>query len=112
MKKINLFTFGLALSLGSLFGQGQVTITDADLVGNTTYNWTKNNEYLLDGFVFVESGSTLNIEEGTVIKAKETISKAINYAKEIEKPIFLSPFLFISCYASELIKMLKLYLPH
>ena len=78
MNKINLFTFGLALSLGSLFGQGQVTITDADLVGNTTYNWTKNNEYLLDGFVFVESGSTLNIEEGTVIKAKETPSTADN----------------------------------
>ena len=31
--------------------------------------------------------------------------KAINYSKEIEKPILFSPFLFVSCYSSELIKM-------
>ncbi|MGE0089718.1 MAG: hypothetical protein AB7S50_09630 [Bacteroidales bacterium] len=32
--------------------------------------WTKNNVYLLDGFVFVNPGQTLTIEAGTVIKAK------------------------------------------
>jgi hypothetical protein len=47
-----------------------VNITDADL-GNGTYNWTKNNVYVLDGLVFLESGGVLNIQEGTVVKFKE-----------------------------------------
>jgi hypothetical protein len=38
-------------------------------VGNVT--WTKDKEYLLDGIVFVNQGQTLNIEAGTIIKAKE-----------------------------------------
>jgi len=49
--------------------QHVVTVTDADLNGTTT--WTSDNEYLLDGFVFLEEG-TLTIEAGTVIKGKET----------------------------------------
>lgn len=52
--------------------QTVITITDADLQPNQTYNWTKDNIYLLDGFVFVDSGATLNIEAGTIIQAKET----------------------------------------
>ena len=44
-----------------------VNITDADL-GNGTYNWTKNNTYVLDGLVFLEEGGCLNIEAGTVVK--------------------------------------------
>ena len=43
-------------------------IVDDDLVGGTTYNWTANNTYILNGLVYLESGSTLNIEAGTVIK--------------------------------------------
>lgn len=37
---------------------------------NTTaeLNWTNNNTYILDGFVTVPSGSTLSIQEGTVIR--------------------------------------------
>jgi len=53
---------------------GQITIGDDDLVGGQTYNWTADNEYLLDGFVFLEEGSVLNIEAGTVIRGKETPS--------------------------------------
>lgn len=49
----------------------QVVITDADL-GTETYTWTKDNVYLLDGNVFLEAGGVLNIEAGTVIKAKTT----------------------------------------
>ncbi len=56
----------------SLTAQTTVTIKDADLVGGQTYNWTNNNVYLLDGFVFLEDGGVLNIEAGTVIKGKET----------------------------------------
>ena len=32
--------------------------------------WTKNKVYILDGFVFVNSGQILTIEAGTVIKGR------------------------------------------
>ncbi|MEN0004781.1 MAG: T9SS type A sorting domain-containing protein [Bacteroidota bacterium] len=63
-----LLLFGLLSTMS--FAQ-QITITDASLVGNTVYNWTADNEYLLDGYVFLEEGSVLNIEPGTVIKGKQ-----------------------------------------
>jgi len=47
-------------------------VTDADIPPGGTVNWTSDNTYLLDGFVFVEDGSVLNIEAGTVIKGKAT----------------------------------------
>ncbi|MEZ4913188.1 MAG: T9SS type A sorting domain-containing protein [Chitinophagales bacterium] len=68
MKKI-IYTFALLLCSVLGFTQNIVTITDADL-GNGTYNWTNDNTYLLDGFVYVEEGGVLNIEAGTVIKGK------------------------------------------
>jgi len=48
----------------------QILITDEDLVAGETYNWTTNNEYLIDGYVYLEEGACLNIEPGTVIKGK------------------------------------------
>jgi hypothetical protein len=33
-------------------------------------NWTADNEYVLNGFVYVLDGATLNIAAGTVVKAK------------------------------------------
>jgi len=45
-----------------------VPITDADIAPGQTVNWTKDKIYLLNGLVFVEEGSTLNIEAGTVVK--------------------------------------------
>ena len=48
-----------------------ITVSDGganDIVGNTT--WTSDNVYLLEGRVFVESGETLTIQAGTVIKGK------------------------------------------
>jgi len=56
----------------------QIVIQDGDLVGGQTYNWTSNNVYLLDGFVFLEDGGVLNIEPGTVIKAMESPSTSDN----------------------------------
>ena len=47
------------------------TITVADNGSGTgTTTWTNDNIYLLDGFVFVNSGQTLTIQPGTVIKGK------------------------------------------
>ncbi len=37
--------------------------------GNTV-NWTADKTYVLDGFVFVNDGQTLNIAEGTIIQGK------------------------------------------
>ncbi|MFT4661007.1 MAG: hypothetical protein ACI8XB_001278 [Patiriisocius sp.] len=36
--------------------------------GTGTVTWTNDNIYILDGFIFVNSGQTLTIEPGTVIK--------------------------------------------
>ena len=55
------------LLFSSTFIFGQITIRDADLT-NGNYNWTKDNVYYLDGYVFLEEGGVLNIEAGTVIK--------------------------------------------
>ncbi len=49
-------------------GMGQtVNIVDSSLVGGKTYNWSKENTYVLDGLVFLEEGGVLNIEAGTVV---------------------------------------------
>ena len=78
MKKVLFST--LALGLISLVGFSQtvVNITDADLNGGETYNWTKDNIYMLDGFVFLENEGVLNIEAGTVIKGKESPTSGDN----------------------------------
>ena len=67
---------GMSMSVGetktiSLSGTTHETITVKDDGNGTgTTNWTANNIYLLDGFVFVNDGQTLTIEAGTVIKGK------------------------------------------
>lgn len=43
-----------------------VEINAQSITTNTT--WTSNNVYLLKGFTFVESGATLTIQPGTIIK--------------------------------------------
>ncbi len=50
-------------------GHKLITIKDNGN-GIGTQTWTANNTYLLDGFCFVNSGQTLTIEAGTVIKGK------------------------------------------
>ncbi len=45
-----------------------VTVTDTDIQPGQTVYWTADNVYHLDGRVFVDDGSALHIEAGTVIK--------------------------------------------
>lgn len=59
----------LTVTTSSLFAQ--TVITDASINAGDNITWTADTEYLLDGFVYVEAGATLNIEAGTVIKARE-----------------------------------------
>ena len=47
-----------------------VTVAAGNISTNTT--WTKNNVYLLNGFVYVTTGATLTIEAGTVIRGDKT----------------------------------------
>lgn len=64
----------LLLSAGFACAQNTIDIADADLMAGQTYNWTKNNTYLLTGTVFLEEGGKLNIEAGTVIKFAPNVS--------------------------------------
>ena len=54
-----------ALLLAAPLAQAQVRVTD-DITTSTT--WTADNEYLLDGLVFVDGNATLTIEPGTVVR--------------------------------------------
>ena len=51
---------------------GQVTVTDASIQAGQEVTWTSDNEYLMDGLVYVEDGAVLNILPGTVIRGKTT----------------------------------------
>jgi len=64
------YTLLLLLTFLSCNIFAQTIITDADLEGDQTYTWTNDNEYLLDGYVYLEAGGVLNIEPGTVVRAK------------------------------------------
>jgi len=66
MKKVILF-FALVVSVATS-ALSQVVVS-GDIASNTT--WTKNNTYLLSGFVYVTNGATLTIEPGTVIKGEK-----------------------------------------
>jgi len=72
------------------------------LTSNTT--WTKNNVYLLQGLVFVDSGVTLTIEAGTVVRgdASTIISTLIiqRNAKLIANGTPCNPIVFTSSKAA------------
>jgi hypothetical protein len=82
---------GWTLSLGDVDAQANantgttITVTDATMTAaGSEVNWTSENTYLLDGFVFVNDGQTLNIEAGTVVKGKpgqEELASALIVAK-------------------------------
>ena len=62
---LSLALCGLAATASA---QQTIVVTDADLVGGQTYNWTANNTYLLNGLVYLEAGGRINIAAGTVVK--------------------------------------------
>ena len=47
-----------------------VDVSDADIAAGTNVVWTADNEYVLNGLVFVDAGASLTIQPGTVIKGK------------------------------------------
>ena len=62
-----IYTTILAIFMVSALFAADIVIKDADL-GSATYEWTNDNVYILDGYVYLEDGGVLNIEAGTVIK--------------------------------------------
>lgn len=67
----------LILSILSLAScrKSDIMVDDRNLVnddgnGTGTITWTADEDYVLEGFVFVNPGQTLTIEPGTVIRAK------------------------------------------
>ena len=69
MKKVFFISFIICmLPLAAL--ANTITVTDDSINAAENVTWTSDNEYLLDGFVFVEDGAVLTIEAGTVIKGK------------------------------------------
>ncbi|MEM9528954.1 MAG: T9SS C-terminal target domain-containing protein, partial [Bacteroidota bacterium] len=73
LRFILLYGVSLFLCLNTLKAQNQIFITDADLLGDSTYSWTSDNEYIIDGLVYLESGGVLNIEAGTVIRGRNSL---------------------------------------
>ena len=59
------------------FWQSVVTV-EGDITSNTT--WTASNVYFLNNQAFVDSGVTLTIEPGTVIKARYGVYSGSNAA--------------------------------
>ncbi len=66
--RTTLYTLYLFLFASSLFAQSTVTVRDSDIGPGDNITWTSDHQYLLDGYVFVDSGASLTIEAGTVIK--------------------------------------------
>ena len=62
----------LALFFGlfSIFAHSQISITDETINAGETYTMTSDQEYIIDGYVYVEAGATLIIEPGTVIRGR------------------------------------------
>ena len=63
----NLLLAAVVFATAISTANAQIEITD-DGTGTGTTTWTADNEYVLNGFVFVNDGDTLTIEAGTVIK--------------------------------------------
>ena len=79
------------------YGATTVTVAAGDITTNTT--WTKNNVYLLNGWVYVKSGATLTIEAGTLIRGDKTNKAALiieKGAKLIANGTLAEPIVFTS----------------
>jgi len=79
------------------YGATTVTVAAGDITTNTT--WTKNNVYLLNGWVYVKNGVTLTIEAGTLIRGDKTNKAALiveKGAKLIANGTAAEPIVFTS----------------
>ncbi|MBX7107044.1 MAG: T9SS type A sorting domain-containing protein [Chitinophagales bacterium] len=79
-KSTTLFLLMAMLGVQTLsFAQAPVQEVSGYITSNTT--WTKENIYLLSGFVYVTNGATLTIEPGTLIKGDKFSKGALIIAR-------------------------------
>ena len=64
-----LFAAAIAL-LPAAAWTATIDVTSTDIPAGTHVEWTADNEYVLNGLVFVGEGSSLTIQPGTVVKGK------------------------------------------
>ncbi len=79
------------------YGTTTVTVEAGEITANTT--WTKDNIYLLNGWVYVVDGVTLTIEKGTVIRGDKANKGALiieKGAKLIAEGTVDEPIVFTS----------------
>lgn len=60
----------IAFLVAVVSGMNAQVVVSGNITTNTT--WTKNNVYLLQGFIYVKNNASLTIEAGTVIKGDKT----------------------------------------
>ena len=64
----------LFFGLFSLLAYSQISVTDETINAGDTYTMTSDQEYIIDGYVYVEAGATLIIEPGTVVRGRALAS--------------------------------------
>ena len=64
----------LFFGLFSILAYSQISITDETINAGDTYTMTSDQEYIVDGYVYVEAGATLIIEPGTVVRGRALAS--------------------------------------
>ncbi len=69
MLRKTMFAAAIAL-LPAAAWTATIDVTDADIPAGANVEWTADNEYVLNGLVFVGEGSSLTIQPGTVVKGK------------------------------------------
>lgn len=84
LKLITFLLLAVGLSLGSCTRDededdvvipGENITVKGTITSNTT--WDAKNKYLIEGFVYVESGTTLTIEPGTIIKGDKATKASL-----------------------------------
>ena len=68
----------LFFGLFSLIAFSQTIITDETINAGDTFTMNSGEEYVLDGYVYVEAGATLNIEPGVIVRGRVLPSNGID----------------------------------
>lgn len=75
MKASLFYIFPVILSILFSCRRGNIPLEESNVIkdlgqGTGTTTWTKEKEFILEGFVFVNPGQTLTIEAGTVVRGR------------------------------------------
>ena len=57
-----------------------IEITDTDIAANTNVVWTADNEYILNGLVFVDPGASLTIQPAPLLRASPVRERTLRHS--------------------------------